>query len=239
MRYVGSKKRICKHIIPFILEGRKENQYYVEPFCGGCNTLSTVGGSRLAADINPYLIDMLRKGINGWIPNDFYSNKTFDFFHSLMASGYNGNLNYLIGYIGFSCSFNSIFYDKYVHKSYIKRDKITRDFQKEFKKSFINTIDSLQGVEFHCCSYDKLIIPKKSIIYCDPPYRDTKKYDKIDFNYDNFYQRCFDKKSEGSRVFISEYWMPDDFNCIWEKEVPIHMNSYKGNNRRVEKLYCL
>lgn len=79
MRYVGSKKRICKHIIPFILEGRKENQYYVEPFCGGCNTLSTVGGSRLAADINPYLIDMLRKGINGWIPNDFYSNKTFDF----------------------------------------------------------------------------------------------------------------------------------------------------------------
>lgn len=85
----------------------------------------------------------------------------------------------------------------------------------------------------------KHIIPKKSIIYCDPPYRDTKKYDKIDFNYDNFYQWCFDKKSEGSRVFISEYWMPDDFNCIWEKEVPIHMNSYEGNNRRVEKLYCL
>lgn len=240
MRYQGSKRRICNDILPIILEGRKKDgQCYVEPFCGGCNSLSMVNGWRLAADINTYLISMLKKAILGWEPNCFYNKNTFDFFKNLAKIGYDGNLNYLVGYIGFSCSYNSIFFDKYVHSSYIKRDNVTRDFQIEFKKSFMKTINLLQGVEFHCCSYDELDIPKKSVIYCDPPYKGTKKYDKINFDYDKFYQWCFDKKSEGHRVYISEYWMPNDFNCIWEKEVPIHINSYKGENRKIERLFII
>lgn len=239
MRYQGSKRRICKDILPFVLKDRKKGQYYVEPFCGGCNSISNVDGNRIASDINPYLIAMLKKAISGWCPNSFYNKKTFELFRNLAKIGYDGNLNYLVGYIGFSCSYNSIFFDKYVHSSYIKRDDVTRDFQIEFKKSFMKTINLLQGVEFHCCSYDELDIPKKSVIYCDPPYKDTKKYDKINFDYDKFYQWCFDKKSEGHRVYISEYWMPNDFNCIWEKEVPIHINSYKGENRKIERLFII
>ena len=32
MIYMGSKGRLAKHILPIVLEGRKPNQYYVEPF---------------------------------------------------------------------------------------------------------------------------------------------------------------------------------------------------------------
>lgn len=64
MRYMGSKRRIWKYIAPIILEGRKENQLYVEPFCGGCNSLSQVSGRRLASDVNPYLIAMWKSLLN-------------------------------------------------------------------------------------------------------------------------------------------------------------------------------
>ena len=37
MKYMGSKNRIAKYILPIILKDRLEGQWYVEPFCGGCN----------------------------------------------------------------------------------------------------------------------------------------------------------------------------------------------------------
>lgn len=35
MKYLGSKARIAKEILPIILKDRKVGQYYVEPFVGG------------------------------------------------------------------------------------------------------------------------------------------------------------------------------------------------------------
>lgn len=58
MKYMGSKSRIAKHILPIILDGRKDGQYYAEPFCGGCNVIDKVPGNRIANDSNPYLIAM-------------------------------------------------------------------------------------------------------------------------------------------------------------------------------------
>ena len=60
MKYMGSKNRIAKHILPIILKDRKENQYYVEPFVGGANIIDKVGGNRIGADINPYLIEFFK-----------------------------------------------------------------------------------------------------------------------------------------------------------------------------------
>ena len=32
MKYMGSKRRIAKHILPIMLANRTEGQYFVEPF---------------------------------------------------------------------------------------------------------------------------------------------------------------------------------------------------------------
>lgn len=32
MIYMGSKRRIAEQILTIVLEGRKEGQYYIEPF---------------------------------------------------------------------------------------------------------------------------------------------------------------------------------------------------------------
>lgn len=44
MKYMGSKNRYAKEILPLILKDRKENQWYVEPFVGGANVIDKVGG---------------------------------------------------------------------------------------------------------------------------------------------------------------------------------------------------
>ena len=54
MKYQGSKRSIIKKILPFLLENRKNGQYYVEPFVGGGNSIMHVTGKRIGGDINPY-----------------------------------------------------------------------------------------------------------------------------------------------------------------------------------------
>jgi len=56
MKYMGSKTRIAKHILPIILKNRKPGQWYVEPFAGGMNTIYQISGNSLASDNNKYLI---------------------------------------------------------------------------------------------------------------------------------------------------------------------------------------
>lgn len=58
MKYMGSKNRITKEILPIILKDRLENQVFVEPFCGGLGTMDKVGGVKIANDKNKYLIAM-------------------------------------------------------------------------------------------------------------------------------------------------------------------------------------
>ncbi|MCW0484672.1 DNA adenine methylase [Gaoshiqia sediminis] len=60
MKYMGSKNRIAKYILPIILENRTENQLYIEPFVGGANMIDKVTGERLGTDNNEYLIALLR-----------------------------------------------------------------------------------------------------------------------------------------------------------------------------------
>jgi len=62
MKFMGSKARFAKEILPIILKDRKEDQWFVDLFCGGANLLDKVGGKRIGNDKNKYLI-ALWKGL--------------------------------------------------------------------------------------------------------------------------------------------------------------------------------
>ena len=64
-------------------------------------------------------------------------------------------------------------------------------------------------------SYEQMVIPKDSVIYCDIPYEGTNRYNKAEgFDYERFYQWA---ESQTEPVFISSYRMPTDlFDCIEE-----------------------
>ena len=97
----------------------------------------------------------------------------------------------------------------------------------------------LKGVEFYSGSYDELVIPNKSIVYNDIPYKSTKKYDvSKNFDYERFYIWCMEMVRRGHKVFISEYQMPQEFRCVWEKEVTNSLNQ-NITKRPVERLFTI
>ena len=51
MKYLGSKNRIAKHILP-IMEQYRENRTWVEPFVCGANMIDKVNGNRIGSDLN-------------------------------------------------------------------------------------------------------------------------------------------------------------------------------------------
>ena len=234
MKYMGSKNRIAKHILPIILKDRKENQYYVEPFVGGANMIDKVDGNRIGADNNEYLIAMWQglqenKSRPYLIEKELYS-KARDFFNKSEYSTFD---KFMIGWIGWMGSYNGRFFDGgYSGHSVGKRDYITEQI-----RNTENQISKIKEIHFVYSSYDKLEIPNNSIIYCDIPYKDTKQYSSSkNFNHNNFWNWAREKSQDGHEVFISEYNAPDDFKCIWQMEVTNSMNTTK-TYKPIEKLF--
>lgn len=232
MKYMGSKARFVKYILPIILKDRQENQYYVEPFCGGCNMIDKVDGYRIASDINKYLI-ALWKGLQEGrelimeIPKDLYD-KARNQYNGKWDSGFD---DFEIGWIGFMGSFNGRFFDGGYSG---KTDK--RDYIKEQITNTLKQVESIKNIEFYSCSYDKLEIPIGSIIYCDIPYQGTKQYSGKDtFDYIKFWNWCREK-SKNNIVYISEYNEPQDFECVWEKDVNVALHTNK-TIKNTEKLF--
>lgn len=234
MKYMGSKLRIAKDILPIILENRKPEQYYVEPFCGGCNLMDKVSGNRIAGDINKYLIAMWQ-GLqeNQTRPHDI-PKQIYDKAREDCNNNSNQSFSdFEIGWIGWMTSFNGRFFDG----GYSGTISGGRNYITEQINNVEKQISKLQSVRFFSCDYSKMDIPDGSIIYCDIPYKGTKQYHvSRQFDYDRFWQWCLSKKEQGHTVFVSEYNAPDEIECVWSKEITNSLNTtitYKP----VEKLF--
>lgn len=232
MKYMGSKARHAKELLPIILADRKPGQWYVEPFVGGANMIDKVDGNRIGNDFHPHLISLWQCVSEGWTPPDLVSEETYKWTqqHKIVAP--------LTGYIGFAMSFGGKWFGGY------RRDKVGIDrtenekFQSaQSKRSADKQFPKLLGVDFRCGSYLDLEIPPNSIIYCDPPYAGTTKYATGSFDHDQFWAWCNEKVNEGHTVFVSEYNAPDDWQCVWEKKVNNTLDKDTGSKQGVEKLF--
>lgn len=80
-------------------------------------------------------------------------------------------------------------------------------------------------------SYNDVEIENNSVVYCDPPYINTSKYNE-QFNHDEFYEWCRTQKN----VYISEYTMPSDFKTVLEINKTCCMGT-NNNKATIEKLF--
>lgn len=254
MKYMGNKNRIAADILRVMLE-KNENNVFVDLFCGGCSVIEKVPTTfrRIANDKNRYLIEMFKElckanASSAYLPFTFpryiprYEyNKRRDLYNkekkglvTLTDEEYAE-----IGWFGWMGSFNGRFFSGgYSGHEVVIKNGTTRDYITEGINNTLLQIPYLQGVEFHCADYADVEIPLGSIVYCDIPYKGTKQYETSkDFDYERFYEWCRANKDR-YHIFISEYAMPDDFECVWAKSVTNAMNTTK-TYRPVEKLFIL
>jgi DNA adenine methylase len=233
MKYMGSKNRIAKYILPIILKDRKPGQWYVEPFVGGGNMIDKVDGNRIGADIHEHLIKalILIRDEPTAIP-DLITETNYQNAKDKMA------IDGLTGFIGFSMSFGGKWFGGY-RRDVAGTTGCVENMKIQTRRSKQNAIKQspkLQGVEFYNCGYQDLEIPPDSIIYCDPPYAGTTSYANS-FNHPAFWEWCREKTKEGHTVFVSEYSAPDDFECVWQMEIVSSLTKNTGAKTGVEKLF--
>ena len=225
MKYLGSKNKIAKYLLPIILKDRKPDQYYVEPFMGGGNMIDKVDGLRIGNDINYYLIEMWKALQNGWIPPDTVTEEDYNYYRKCQDLEDPA----MVAFVGFLCSFAGKWFAGYA------RDAENNNYAARGKRALLKQLPFLQSVNLFSTTYDKLEIPPNSIIYCDPPYMNTTGY-RDSMDHDKFWQWCRDKYRDGHQVFISEYNAPADFICLLEITHSTIVDKAK-RSERVEKLF--
>ena len=231
---MGGKFRLAKHILPIILHNKKPDTCYIEPFVGGGNTISEVKSSlRLGSDINPYAIaalKLIRDNVTS-LPKSNLEVSESDYKQMRSDTTVDAGLR---GYYGFALSYGGKFFGGLCRaSSNPKRDYVAEAYRAALKQS-----PKLKGVILGCVDYTKLCMPPNSIIYCDPPYKNTTGYSGV-FNYAAFWDKCRTWANDGHKVFISEYNAPPDFKCIWQKEMVSILRRSTGSKKTVEKLFVL
>lgn len=226
MKYMGSKRRIAKHILPIMLDYRESNeQWWVEPFVGGFNMIDNVTGNRIGNDIDYYVTSLFKALQKGWIPPDNVSEEDYK-----EAMRNDDMIPELRAFILYGCSFGAKFRGGYA------REKIGTNHASQNKRTLLKQVDKIKDVVIENKPYDELRIPDNSIIYCDPPYNNTTSY-KNKFDSEKFFDWCVEKKKQGHTVFVSEYEAP--FKCVFEKEIAMTIKKTGKYPKRTEKLYIV
>ena len=236
--YIGSKNRISKELVPIIQSYIKsDTKGYLEPFVGGCNVIDKVKhNNRVGMDIHKQLIALFNKLQTNMdeIP-DVITNIEYN----KVRDNKDEYEDWYLGLVGFLGSFGAKYFGGYARHN---KDDNTEQIQKGSIKNLKKQYESLKDVKFVNSSF--LNIPKDKIkgyvIYCDPPYRGTTKYKTEEFPYEEFYQWVKDMSIHNT-VLVSEYNMPEEFECMWVKETNVNFDSNREandkSNIRVEKLF--
>lgn len=237
MKYMGSKSRIKKYIVPILQKLIDENniEMYIEPFCGGCNIIDTIKcKTKIANDISTPLIEMwkyLQKNGTKFLPEDVPKVHYCEV-REKKTSAYP---IWYVGAIGYLASYNGRYFDGGYAKPTIENGKL-RNYYQECKRNIEKQLPFINDIIFINRNYKDMKEVKNTLIYCDIPYQNTKNYsvsNNFDYSYFWDWVRNF---SENNIVVISELQAPNDFICIWEQEV-LRSIKAKDKNKATEKLF--
>lgn len=239
MRYMGSKSRIAKYIVPIIQKYIDDNaiETYYDCFCGGANIVDKIKcKNKIASDINPYLIALLQHVQQDLPLYEKVDRELYDSAREAWKRGEDSTFEpWQLGCIGFLSSFNGKgFEGGYAMPGYEKGNGRYRDYYQEMKRNLLKQAPNLKDISFSCCDY-RSYKPQNALIYCDPPYQNTTQYNSTTFNSEEFWQ-LMREWSKDNIVLISEENAPDDFECIWEQEVSRSLN-VANKTKATEKLF--
>lgn len=190
--------------------------------------------NRYGSDIHPYLIALLQhvQETTADIPDNISKEEYYNVKNNIDSDLFP---DWYKGLVGFCASYSAVWFSSYAGEVRIKDSRL-RNYTEEAIRNLKKQAPNLEGIVFDTCDFRKLNSHITNwVIYCDIPYRGTTEYKDGDFPYEEFYEWA-KKMSKHNYVFISEYNMPDDFECIWSKEINCDID-YRQRLKRVEKLW--
>lgn len=231
MRYMGSKARHAKHIIPFLMNGHDQSKPYIEPFVGGGNMIDKVPAQiRWGGDVAEYAIALLDALSKDWLPPESLSE---DEYRAIKANPEKYDPA-LVGFAGYCCSYSGKLWGGFGRNG--NPEKYRKTFQHEAFLNVYKQAPQLRGIKFYVANYNSVIYPEGATVYCDPPYAGATKYKSGGFDHPVFWDWA-EKLSQTRRVFVSEYVAPENWVCVWEKETVNSLTKDTGSKRGVEKLF--
>ena len=204
---------------------------------GGANLIDKIKcNKRIGTDINSNVINLLKYVQENpdipIAPEDV----SFEHYKDVRKNQNTGKYSpEYVALIGYCASYGGRYFDG----GYGRDAKGDRCVYKERLANLKKQAEKLKGIEFDICSYDTYTNFEydNCLFYCDPPYRNTKQYGKQKFDYNAFYVWC-SQMSQNNIVLVSEFYMPDRFDCIWQKERQILQKSDRINGEtKTEKLF--
>lgn len=239
--YVNEIEDVYDEFYDITLEDNSTHKYIlnggiVTHNCGGANIIDKVNcDNKIGYDVHKELVALLNYiKVNDDIPEIITEEE-----YEKVKNNKENYEDWYVGLVGFCSTFGAKYFGGYARS---KKDKFNGEKSylaiKNLKKQSVN----FKNITFECKDFRKIKNIKNHVIYCDPPYRNTTKYKTETFPYEEFYDWCR-QMSKDNTVLISEYWMPDDFECIWKKESKVNFDSNRNpnddKNKRIEKLFII
>lgn len=235
VKYIGSKNKIAKELIPIIQSYIKESTTaYIEPFVGGCNVIDKISHKlKIGCDNNRYLIALLHhviqnKPIPEFITKDEYLN---------VKNNINNFDDWYVGLVGFCATYNSGWFRRY--GAIAKTKTGLRNYYDESVRNIQKQSNNLKDVKLYTKDFRDVyyITLNNCVIYCDIPYNTEYEMYADSFPYEEFYEWAI-KMGKNNVVLISEYNMPEDrFECVWSKRHETSLDNKDNKKARIEKLF--
>ena len=240
IKYVGSKSRIAKHIVPIIQSYINQTNacFYLEPFVGGANVIDKIScDKKIGYDINHYLIELFRhRNLIQKLPDEI-TKKEYDAVRKSYQINDGKYPDWYIGAVGFLASYNGKFFGGRAGIVKTKIDTV-RNYYDEAKRNFISQIPQLEDVNFGEFDYKQLDMSqfRYGVIYCDIPYKNTTGY-QDSFDHDEFWQWA-KESSKDNIVLVSEQVAPNEWQSIWAMPVKRTLDNASRIDI-IEQLYIL
>ncbi len=232
MWYMGSKNRLSKDLVPIIESYITEDtKGYIEPFVGGANIIDKINcDNKIGCDIHKELIALLKyvQNLDNSIPNVITEEE-----YKNVKNNKESYEDWYVGLVGFCSTFGAKYFGGYA--------KNCKNGDSRYAiKNLLKQRNNLKNINFQHKDFRDIKDISGYVIYCDPPYKNTTKYSTKNFPYEEFYNWC-KEMSKNNIVLISEYNMPDNFKCVWQKESKVTFDSNRKTgdkkNKRIEKLF--
>lgn len=228
MTYQGSKEKIAMPIVEILLNLRKPDQLYWEPFLGSASTFVRMPGPKLGTDAMTDLVllwnQLMREEFiePSFVTKEMYVQQMKDSKPSALRA-----------YVGFFWSFSGMF-DKGYSSEYFQGSRSFYSMQQRAKKL------AEQKAVIQACDYRQPDITN-ALIYCDPPYAGTTQYKGApNFDTEAFIEWCVVQSKRGNTVVVSEYSLPNPpFQLIESFDFRTSMAVNKRDQSKPENLYIV